>query len=87
MAAFQIPREQQVVSLLKERRGLYRKEPDSPRIGEITEQLKKLRKDIKMSTQIEKHSREMEERMRQAEQQDKQEINQKSGKEETEWQK
>lgn len=87
LAAFQIPREQQVVSLLKERRGLYRKEPDSPRIGEITEQLKKLRKDIKMSTQIEKHSREMEERMRQAEQQDKQEINQKSGKEETEWQK
>lgn len=87
LAAFQIPREEEVVSLLKERRGLYRKEPDSPRIGEITEQLKKLRKDIKMSTQIEKHSREMEERMRQAEQQNKQENNQKSGKEETEWQK
>lgn len=87
LAAFQIPREQQVVSLLKERRGLYRKEPDSPRIGEITEQLKKLRKDIKMSTQIEKHSREMEERMRQAEQQDAQKKNQISEKEENGWQK
>lgn len=87
LAAFQVPREKQVVSLLKERRRLYRKESDSPRIGEITEQLKKLRKDIKMSTQIETHSREMEERMLQAEQQNKQENNQKSGKEETGWQK
>ena len=87
LAAFQIPREQQVVSLLKERRRLYRKEPDSPRIGEITEQLRKLRKDIKMSTQIEKNSSEMEERLRRAEQQEKQENNQKPGKEETGWQK
>lgn len=87
LAAFQIPREQQVVSLLKERRRLYRKEPDSPRIGENTEQLRKLRKDIKMSTQIEKNSSEMEERLRRAEQQEKQENNQKPGKEETGWQK
>nr|WP_305136069.1 relaxase/mobilization nuclease domain-containing protein [uncultured Schaedlerella sp.] len=87
LAAFQMPREQQMVSLLKERRRLYRREPDSPRIGEITEQLKKLRKDIKMSAQIETHSREMEERLRRAEQQEKQENNQKPGKEETGWQK
>ena len=87
LAAFQVPREQQMVSLLKERRRLYRKEQDSPRIGEITEQLKKLRKDIKISTQIETHSREMEERMRRAEQQDAQKKNQISEKEENGWQK
>lgn len=87
LAAFQIPKEKQVVSLLKERRRLYRDKPDSPRIGEITNQLKKLRKEIKMSMQIEKHSREMEERMRQVEQQDQQENSQKPGKEEIGWQK
>lgn len=87
LTAFQIPKEEQVVSLLKERRRLYRDEPDSPRIGEITNQLKKLRKEIKMSMQIEKHSREMEERMRQVEQQDQQENSQKPGKEEIGWQK
>lgn len=87
LAAFRIPKEEQVVSLLKERRRLYREQPDSPRIGEITDQLKKLRKEIKMSMQIEKHSREMEERMRQAEQQDQQENSQKPGKEEIGWQK
>lgn len=87
LAAFRIPKEEQVVSLLKERRRLYREQPDSPRIGEITDQLKKLRKEIKMSMQIEKHSREMEERMCQAEQQDAQKKNQISEKEENGWQK
>lgn len=87
LAAFRIPKEEQVVSLLKGRRRLYRVQPDSPRIGEMTDQLKKLRKEIKMSMQIEKHSKEMEERMRQAGQQDQQENSQKPGKEETGWQK
>ena len=79
LSGFRGPREEQVVSLLKERRRLYRIQPDSPRIGEITDQLKKLRKEIKMSIQIEAHSKEMEERMRQAEQQDTQKKNQISG--------
>ncbi len=79
LSGFRNPREEQVVSLLKERRRLYRIQPDSPRIGEITDQLKKLRREIKMSIQIEAHSREMEERMRQAEQQDTQKKNQISG--------
>lgn len=87
LSGFRSPREEQVVSLLKERRRLYRIQPDSPRIGEISDQLKKLRREIKMSIQIETHSREMEERIRQAEQQNKQENNQKLGKEETGWQK
>lgn len=87
LAAFQIPKEEKLVSLLKERRRLYRKEPDSPRIGEITDQLEKLRKEIKMSRQIEKHSQEMEERMRQAEQQDGQKKDPISRREENGWQK
>ncbi len=79
LSGFRSPREEQVVSLLKERRRLYRIQPDSPRIGEISDQLKKLRREIKMSIQIETHSREMEERIRQAEQQDTQKKNQLSG--------
>lgn len=84
---FRTPREEQILSLLKERRRLYRKQPDSPRIDGITDQLKKLRKEVKMSRQIEKNSLEMEERMRQAEQQKEQENNPKSGKGEIGWQK
>ena len=88
MVPFRAAREEQIVSLLKERRRLYRTQPDSPRIGEIKEQLKKLRKEIKMSVEIEKHSKEMEERMRQAEQQNQQKENQRSaGKEDIKWQK
>ena len=79
LSGFRGSREEQVVSLLKERRRLYRIQPDSPRIGEITDQLKKLRREIKMSIQIEAHSKEMEERIRQAEQQDTQKKNQLSG--------
>ncbi len=87
LSAFQIPKERQVVSLLKERRRLYRAQPDSPKISEIKDQLKQLRKEIKMCIQIETHSKEMEERMRQTEQQDTQKKNQISGKEECGWQK
>lgn len=88
MVPFRAAREEQIVSLLKERRRLYRTQQDSPRIGEIKEQLKKLRKEIKMSVEIEKHSKEMEERMRQAEQQNQQKENQRSaGKEDIKWQK
>ena len=88
MVPFRAAREEQIVSLLKERRRLYRTQPDSPRIVEIKEQLKKLRKEIKMSVEIEKHSKEMEERMRQAEQQNQQKENQRSsGKEDIKWQK
>lgn len=86
LSAFRIPKEGQVISLLKERRRLYRAQPDSPRISEIKDQLRKLREEIKMCIQIETHSKEMEERMRQAEQQDAQKKNQ-TGKEECGWQK
>ena len=53
---------------LEERKRLYRSEPDSARIGQITEELKPLRKDIRLCIRIEQQSREMEEKMRLAEQ-------------------
>lgn len=56
----------EVAELLKERRKLYRNEPESARILEISRELKPLRRDLKMAIQIEKFSKEMEERMRKA---------------------
>ena len=56
----------EVAELLKERRKLYRNEPESGRILEISRELKSLRRDLKMAIQIEKFSKEMEERMRKA---------------------
>lgn len=57
------PLEETVLGLTKERHRLYRAEPESGRIGEITELLKPLRKEIKMCVQIERHSLEMERRL------------------------
>lgn len=57
------PLEETVLHLTKERHCLYRTAPKSERIGEITELLKLLRKDIKMCIKIEQHSQEMERRM------------------------
>ena len=42
--------------LLKERRGLYRRDPDSPRVQEITARLKELRRTAKLCRDIEEHS-------------------------------
>ncbi len=83
LAAYRKPLEEQVLSLMKERRELYRKEPGGMRIQEINGELKELRKKIRLSQQIEKQSLEMEERLRQAKEQE-QEM---SGKQrrETEW--
>ena len=63
-------------ALTKERKRLYRSEPDSARIGQITEELKPLRKDIRLCIRIEQQSREMEEKMRLAEQIQRQEEEQ-----------
>lgn len=62
------PLEAQVLELTKERHRLYRREPDCERIHQITEQLKPLRKEIRLCIRIDQHSREIEERMQQAEQ-------------------
>ncbi len=69
--------EEEMLLLIKERQKLYRKEPGSERITEITEGLKPMRKEIRMCIKIEQHSIEIEERMRQAEQLQKEQQNQK----------
>lgn len=55
--------EGEIDSLLKERRGLYRREPDSPRIQEITARLKTLRRTAKLCRDIEEHSLAIEQRL------------------------
>ena len=70
LMAYRTPLEKQVQALTKERKRLYRSEPDSVRIGQITEELKPLRKDIRICIRIEQQSREMEERVRLAEQEE-----------------
>ena len=78
LAAYRKPLEEQVLSLMKERRELYRKKPGGMRIREIDGELKELRKRIRLSQQIEKQSLEMEERLRQAKEQE--EVQEVSGK-------
>lgn len=68
LAAYRKPLEEQVLSLTKERHRLYRAEPESGRISEITETLKPLRKDIRMCVKIEQHSQEIEQRLLELEQ-------------------
>ena len=68
LLAYRTPLEEQVQALTKERKRLYRSEPDGVRIGQINKVLKPLRKDIRICIRIEQQSREMEERMRLAEQ-------------------
>lgn len=74
LSAYRKPLQEQVTELLKERRKLYRSEPESKRLGEITMQLKELRGKIKLTVQIEKHSMEIEERLRAVEEQEKQMV-------------
>ena len=64
--------EDEIAVLLKERQKLYRYQPDSPQIGVLTEELKKLRHTVKLCRNIETHSIEMEQRLQEASlQQDK----------------
>lgn len=58
--------EDEIAVLLKERQKLYRYQPDSPQISELTEQLKKLRHTAKLCRNIETHSIEMEQRLQAA---------------------
>ena len=72
------PLEEQVLSLMKERRTLSRKEPGSMRLQEINGELKELRKKIRLSQQIEIQSKEMEERLKRAKEQEQ--VQESSGK-------
>lgn len=71
LAGYRKPLEEKTAELIRERRRLYRKEPGCERLQEITEELKPLRKEIRMCVRIEKQSVEMERRMREAEEWEK----------------
>lgn len=58
--------EGEINSLLKERRGWYRRDPDSPRVQEITARLKELRRTAKLCRDIEEHSLAIEQRLEEA---------------------
>ena len=58
--------EGEIDRLLKERRGLYRRDPDSHRIQEITARLKELRRTAKLCRDIEEHSLSIEQRLEEA---------------------
>lgn len=64
LESYRKPLERQVLSLTKERHRLYRAEPESARIQEITDMLKPMRKEIRMCVKIEQHSLEIEQRLR-----------------------
>ena len=64
--------QKQIAELMKERRGLYRNggsKTGEERLSEINEELKRLRKEVRMTVQIEKHSLEIEARLQEAEEQ------------------
>lgn len=65
---FQDERGKAIAELLSERRRLYRDSPGCERLSEITEELKPLRKDLRMAVRTEQASKEMAERLRAAEQ-------------------
>ena len=72
LATYREPLQKQIAELMKERRGLYRnggRVTGEERLSEINEELKRLRKEVRMSVQIEKHSLEIEARLQEAEEQ------------------
>lgn len=71
LKAFQNQLEKEISRRLTERRRLYRSSPGCDRTREIAEELKPLRKDLKMAVRIEKISREIAERMKRAEEREK----------------
>jgi hypothetical protein len=84
LSEYRKPLEEQVLSLTKERHRLYRAEPESERIGQITDMLKPLRKDIRMCVKIEQHSLEIERRIlmleeQQAAEDEKQTVREQTG--------
>ena len=74
LRSYRKPLEEQAITLTKERYRLYRLEPDSPRIHEITILLKPLRKEIRMCTKIEQHSLEIEKKLEALNQQSERQL-------------
>lgn len=77
LEAYREPLERQILEILKERRHLYRKDPSSERLKEITEALKPIRKEVKLCSQIQVHALEIEHRLQQMEQWEQEKVQQK----------
>lgn len=76
LSTYREPLQKQISELMKERRKLYRNGSEDSRkvrLSEINEELKNLRKEVRMTVRIEKHSLEIEERLRKAEEQNQNE--------------
>ena len=76
LSTYREPLQKQISELMKERRKLYRngsEDSGKVRLSEINEELKKLRKEVRMTVRIEKHSLEIEEKLRKAEEQNQNE--------------
>ena len=56
----------EIAALTKERHRLYRSEPESPRIGQLTARLQALRKENRLCGTIEQHSVEIDQRLAEA---------------------
>ena len=72
LAAYREPLQKQIAELMKERRRLYRNggsKTGEERLSEINEELKRLRKEVRMTVQIEKHSLEIEAKLQKVEEQ------------------
>lgn len=63
LASHRKPLEERMLTLTKERHRLYRTAPGAERLGEITEELKPLRKEVRLCIKIEQHSRMMERKL------------------------
>lgn len=64
LAAIRQEKEAEIDALLKERRKLYRHEPDPGQVAILNGRLRELRHIVKLCRNIETHSLEMEQRMR-----------------------
>lgn len=71
---FQNMQGKEMADLITERRRLYRSSPGSERIREITDQLKPMRKEMRMAVKITEISKEMAERMKQAEERERKQL-------------
>ncbi len=73
LATYREPLQKQIAELMKERRKIVSEwgqgDSGEERLSEINEELKRLRKEVRMTVQIEKHSLEIEARLQEAEEQ------------------
>ncbi len=75
--SIRMEKEKQIAVLVKQRQKLYRYEPKSPQIPVFTEQLRELRRTVKLCRNIEQQSVEMEQRMKDAQKEEQQSREQK----------